>query len=437
MNAVITAGRSYESMLVKNATRISSIESSLRSLTWFLPGRFKDSELASEALYSFLNILGVYHDSVLHKTISTLPPSLRPPPSSHARYTRHWTSTSPSYASLSRSLQIISCSSLLLEMFIRKRRGSAAAERAIIAIEGLKAFLRLALMRTTKGRTGLNPAVPEREVDPSVLDLHSPRVVGDPPNARVELEDEGSGEYWTGKTTGQERSTIKGLRGEEKGKVAVQEYLKRRVLTVENARRPEDLVAKARGLGKAAEVTWILRPLIYVIAMKHYGRRHTLPYLLSLALEYLAYSLRKNAAQRRAFGKASGPMLPTNPASEAERAETKKRANAFWCSNCAGAPPHSPDLRSSSIRGAYYIPPWSKGFPKAPPSTPIELVVRELPWTLPAELESAFLTIDIKKPVKTVHFADSTRGGESWWVFHWSMSKERDMPKPSAFKRVK
>lgn len=58
--------------------------------------------------------------------------------------------------------------------------------------------------------------------------------------------------------------------------------------------------------------------------MKHYGRRHTLPYLLSLALEYLAYSLRTNAAATRAAGKA------TDPASDAERAETKKRANAFW-----------------------------------------------------------------------------------------------------------
>ena len=70
MSALLTVARSYEQvrppslsaadhealltrlrsqLLVQNATRISSIESSLRSLTWFLPGRFKDSELASEA----------------------------------------------------------------------------------------------------------------------------------------------------------------------------------------------------------------------------------------------------------------------------------------------------------------------------------------------------------------------------------------------------
>ena len=39
----------YESFLVKHVSAISTVESSLRSLTWFLPGRFKDAELASEA----------------------------------------------------------------------------------------------------------------------------------------------------------------------------------------------------------------------------------------------------------------------------------------------------------------------------------------------------------------------------------------------------
>ena len=39
----------YEAFLVKNVSVISTLESSLRSITWILPGRFKDAELASEA----------------------------------------------------------------------------------------------------------------------------------------------------------------------------------------------------------------------------------------------------------------------------------------------------------------------------------------------------------------------------------------------------
>lgn len=39
----------YESFLINNVSTISTLESTLRSVTWFLPGRFKDAALASEA----------------------------------------------------------------------------------------------------------------------------------------------------------------------------------------------------------------------------------------------------------------------------------------------------------------------------------------------------------------------------------------------------
>ena len=39
----------YESFLIQNVSTISSLESTLRSVTWLLPGRFKDAELVSEA----------------------------------------------------------------------------------------------------------------------------------------------------------------------------------------------------------------------------------------------------------------------------------------------------------------------------------------------------------------------------------------------------
>lgn len=39
----------YESFLISNSSTIGTIESSLRSLTWFLPGRFKDAEIVGEA----------------------------------------------------------------------------------------------------------------------------------------------------------------------------------------------------------------------------------------------------------------------------------------------------------------------------------------------------------------------------------------------------
>lgn len=42
-------GRFYEETIVSNASSIGSIESALRSLTYIIPGRFRDAEIASES----------------------------------------------------------------------------------------------------------------------------------------------------------------------------------------------------------------------------------------------------------------------------------------------------------------------------------------------------------------------------------------------------
>jgi peroxin-16 len=45
MTALVEA---YENLLLKNVTTVHSIEGGLRNLTWLLPGRFADAEVASE-----------------------------------------------------------------------------------------------------------------------------------------------------------------------------------------------------------------------------------------------------------------------------------------------------------------------------------------------------------------------------------------------------
>jgi peroxin-16 len=260
-------------------------------------------------VYSLLNILGIYHDSILHRTTASLPTPVRPSPSSHARYTRYWTSTSPTYAVLARSLTVLSHLELLLEMALRKRKGQEAGDQAVLVIESVKAVLRLALLGTTGGRGGVQPPIAEREVDPTLLDLHRPvagsttpvvpRVLsteGPPPRSAADVllgpigggvvadEEAAAGgaeeemshrDYWKGPRTGLTRPTIASIRGNAEpmvgdatasstgGKESVQQYLLTRVLTVEDVRRDQDLVNKTMGLKKLAEIIWIMRPLLY------------------------------------------------------------------------------------------------------------------------------------------------------------------------------
>ncbi|GAA5828143.1 hypothetical protein JCM5353_007802 [Sporobolomyces roseus] len=364
---------SYEATLLANASRIASIESTLRTLSWFIPGRFNDADLASESLYSLTNLVSLYHDNILHKAVSSLPAPLRPPSSSHTRYTRHWTTVSPPYRRMAQLLSVIQSVELLLEMAVRKKKGREGAEKLAIGLEAIKAALKLGLMGATKGRSSVQPPVAEREMDPALLEKERDRMIrmrkaaaynsskslpqsaadvmlqrmdGEKSDAELgmvdaEIEEK---EFWTGAKTGYVRPTLASLRPEDDALVGdstsnfnsggqikdlSKEYLSRKVLTIEDVKRPEDLVEKAKGVKKLAEIIWILRPLIYVISMKRYGRRHTLPYLLSLALEYLAYTLRQSSNNRVYATKASGPMLPYAP-SELEKQETSKRGQAFW-----------------------------------------------------------------------------------------------------------
>jgi hypothetical protein len=268
-------------------------------------------------VYSVLNLISLYHDSVLHRAASSLPAPLRPPSSSHTRYTRHFVTNSQPYNILAHTLSVVQSLELLIEMAVTKRGGGRdKAEKTVIAIEAIKAALRLGLMGATKGRTGVQPPVAEREMDPALLAMNQERLAkmqraatklhhgteataAPPPHsaadvllrqshgetslqigmAKVETEREDEPEFWTGPRTGYVRPTLASLRrngdatplgdatvtltASYMAKDVGKEYLMSRVLTVEDVRRPEDLVSKAKGIKKLAEIIYILRPLIY------------------------------------------------------------------------------------------------------------------------------------------------------------------------------
>lgn len=50
--------QAYERLLLGNVETVRSVESGLRNLTWLLPGRFEDSEIASEGCESLWRFTG-------------------------------------------------------------------------------------------------------------------------------------------------------------------------------------------------------------------------------------------------------------------------------------------------------------------------------------------------------------------------------------------
>lgn len=148
----------YESFLLRNGSTIASIESSLRSLTWFLPGRFKDADLASEAreflpptfcghcstnirilVAAILNLTSLYHDTLIHSILRSNP-KFKPliPPSPHARYTRAWAEKDARYKWASRFLEIVKYVELVIEMGLRRKVSRENRWRGVVLLEMIK-----------------------------------------------------------------------------------------------------------------------------------------------------------------------------------------------------------------------------------------------------------------------------------------------------------
>ncbi|OWZ31130.1 peroxin-16 [Cryptococcus neoformans AD2-60a] len=195
----------YHSFLLSNLSAVQTIESSISNITWLLPGRFEDAEVASEGLYALLSLVAGYHDKILSSHLSSslsLPPHpfakprtsteplsasqesvttrihpLLQPPSDHARYTRYWIGSSSLYEKASRALSTISYLELLVEMVARKKLGDRRRWKVALGLESLKTFLRLLLMLKTR-RPVLSQPTPQREFDlaslpPGLLDPSS------------------------------------------------------------------------------------------------------------------------------------------------------------------------------------------------------------------------------------------------------------------------
>ncbi|KAK8070358.1 Peroxisomal membrane protein pex16 [Apiospora hydei] len=305
----------YSDFITKNNHQVSQIESALRSLTYIIPGRFRDAEIASETLHSGVQLLSLYHDTVLLRALSQMqiPGSgLMPrllPPSPHARYTRFWTARSTFYRRIALLLQVVQYTELLWEM-AAKRRGDKVKWRVVVILEALKALCRLLLLRITRSRPLVTPALPEREPIPDAPapgtdDGALKELMGeedDAEEAAMLREMNGTADKDNNKKAGHESEWTMPRTGSSLPSLPspgdISSYLLSRVLTADDIKPATKLLNTLQGSGRAAEILHILAPLIYAVSLaRSKNKRSWTPWLIGLSVEYAARQLR----DRRGF----------------------------------------------------------------------------------------------------------------------------------------
>ncbi|KAF5374931.1 hypothetical protein D9758_000318 [Tetrapyrgos nigripes] len=286
---------SYESFLLNNVSTISTVESSLRSLTWFLPGRFKDAELASEALSAALNMISMYHDTLLTH-LSQSDPKLRSliPPSLHTRFTKAWMDKNSIYKWAGRMLEVIRYTELVIEMGLRRKVSSRTRWKGIILLEIIKAFLRLLLLRITR-RPLLSAPIPEREFDPTTIppsNETSPTLA--PSSPRISAQS--TPDHLKNNHVPLEPHPLLTTPPlpSESAESLVEDYLLPKALNTSSVKPSFSLLRPlSSSQDWASEVIYILRPLVYAILISR-NRRTNTHLVTILIMEVISRTLRRN-----------------------------------------------------------------------------------------------------------------------------------------------
>ncbi|KAF4632241.1 hypothetical protein G7Y89_g5884 [Cudoniella acicularis] len=295
----------YSDFITKNQSSVTQIESALRSLTYIIPGRFRDAELASESLHSSIQLLSMYHDTLLTRAIAKLPGMPRQQ-SPHNRYTKFWIQKSRFYRRVATLLAMIQYTELLWEM-MAKRKGERIRWRVVVIIEVVKAVCRLCLLRITSSRPLVTPALPEREVIP---EEETP--TSDEEDEYLLSEEEAPVRPLQKKEYKMKRTGLSLPSLPNPGDIS--SYLLSKVLTADDIKAPNALLNKVNGSAQFAEILHILQPVIYAIAMsRSKDKKNWQPWLLGLSVEYAARQLRKDglrttALEREQWGKRGWAM---------------------------------------------------------------------------------------------------------------------------------
>jgi len=306
----------YESFLVDNVSTISTLESTLRSITWILPGRLKDGELASESLSAALNVMSMYHDTLLARYLQNIPKHKPLIPSSpHAKYTKAWCDKNGVYKWAARVLELIRFTQLLVEMGLRRTASPRTRWRGIVLLEVIKAALRLLLLRITR-RPLVSPPIPEREFDlsslPPASDISSPTLAPSSPPPSLPS----TPEHLKNNLVPLPIHPLLTPPPPTQSPLPVEDYLLSKALNTSDVKTPASLVKPLSSPKDwIAEVIYILRPLVYATLLSSKrGGQSDRALMTALALELISRNLRRvppasSTLERSEYAKRDRDML--------------------------------------------------------------------------------------------------------------------------------
>jgi peroxin-16 len=262
----------YEKFILENSDSVGHMESLIRATLFLVPGRFTDSELTTEFAYTGVGLLSLYHDiinakNLLKRGISKTESGEPVPP--------------PYSLNLAKWISFFQSVELLMEVFSTHKFGEKGKWTTVFLIEMIKTILRFKLLLRTNGNIIVHQHIPSRDGSSA---SKSPNAFNNVERSYIDKPAATSPAHkFISPANGKNiRKTLLDFQEEEKRELFATNTLMS--LLPPPPPPPPDMVRRLLG-----ESLYIMRPLIYLIAMYIYGKNSWRPWLLSLGSDIASW----------------------------------------------------------------------------------------------------------------------------------------------------
>ncbi|KAL8931918.1 MAG: hypothetical protein Q9216_007023, partial [Gyalolechia sp. 2 TL-2023] len=196
-------------------------------------------------------------------------------------------------------------------MFFKRRGGDKARWRLVVALEVIKAVCRTIMFWITgrkmvvEGVGAERPSISEASSssssssDPEDVDRQNGPLLGS--DSEGSSMKEATSREWSMPRTGMKLPVLPTQDGE-----SITDFLSKRVISADDIKAAHLLLRKIGSIqGQAAEMIWILRPVVYALAMQRLqgrNRKDWRPWILGLGMEVAARELGKKEVRERVAG---------------------------------------------------------------------------------------------------------------------------------------